>query len=208
MTNDRCVYLHLASNTRQVFYIGIGSKKRARDFKNRNRHWHKIVSEQGLPEVLIFAENLTIEDAAKWEKFWIRHHGLDRLVNISPGGDGFLGATHSDEVRKLISSANKNRHFSEETRHKISTAKKGVKRSDAARENISNGMKGKSKTATHKLKLSDPTVYSFKHVEHGVICCTRYRLRVAYALDRSGLNALVAGRLKSYKGWTLHDKPI
>lgn len=173
MIADRCVYFHLTPGENRVFYIGIGSIKRAKEFNaSRNKHWKKIVAEHGKPTVLILAKNLTIDEAVRWEKFWIKHHGLDRLANISPGGDSVIGFTVPEEIRQQISKTLKGRKLSKEhienvanalrgkkrnseTVKKIALINTGKKRSNEAKQNMRNGQLGKTRSEDHKRKISE-----------------------------------------------------
>ncbi|MDG4869015.1 hypothetical protein P8631_13540, partial [Guyparkeria sp. 1SP6A2] len=67
--NDRCVYFHSTPDTKEVFYIGMGSLKRAHDLKRRNKYWLETVLKHGKPIVLVIAKNLSTEDASRIEKF-------------------------------------------------------------------------------------------------------------------------------------------
>ena len=144
---DRCVYMHFTPDTNELFYVGMGDHKRARSKLGRNKYWTRKVEKHGAPNVLIIAENLTSEQAVEIEKFWIKLHRLERLTNISPGGDGVGGFHHTNETRK-----------------KISQSVKGVKRTPEHKQIIS------------ELKR-DKTTYIFQHNIHGYKICTQLELR-------------------------------
>lgn len=94
----------------EVFYIGIGvTVRRAYQFgkRHRNSDWHRYVDKCGAPVVVIIAENLTRDDAAKHERLLIAHHGLNRLTNKSPGGDSIIGFIPDETTRRKLSDANK-----------------------------------------------------------------------------------------------------
>jgi len=52
------IYFHKNPITLEVFYVGIGSNKRAWRFKERNTHWLRYVKKHGFPVVEIIKENL------------------------------------------------------------------------------------------------------------------------------------------------------
>jgi hypothetical protein len=102
------VYKHIRLDTKEVFYIGIGSQKR-RAYSNykRSKYWHNIVNKFGHKVELLY-ENINWEKACEIEKELIKLHGrkdlgLGTLVNMTDGGDGRFGTTASDETKKKMS---------------------------------------------------------------------------------------------------------
>ena len=70
-----------------------------------------------------------------WEKYYIKELNTKAPYgyNLTDGGEGMTGYTHSEETKKKMSDARKGKksnmygkHHTEETRRKISEAKKGV----------------------------------------------------------------------------------
>ena len=100
------IYFHKNPITLEVFYVGIGSNKRAWRFKERNTHWLRYVKKHGFPVVEIIKENLTKEEAGLLEIEYIqqfRRKGYDiegKLVNISLGGKGGTKGYYWDDERK------------------------------------------------------------------------------------------------------------
>jgi len=174
----RCVYFHLTPDTREVFYIGIGDKKRAYSKSGRNKYWKKKVDKHGFPIVLIILENLTSEKAAEYEKLWIKFYGLENLTNITPGGDGVKGFYHTIESRT-----------------KISNSLKGLKRTEREKQIVS------------ELKR-DKTLRVFHHELHGYKICTQLELRKQFNLDSSGISAVVTGKRNQHGGWRLIVSPL
>jgi predicted GIY-YIG superfamily endonuclease len=110
MINIHCLYFHLNPQTNNVFYIGIGTLKRAYNFKDRNNHYKGYIKKYGTPIVKIVQENLTLEEASKLEKQLILEYGRigyeenGILVNKSLGGEyTHYGVKHSLETRIKIS---------------------------------------------------------------------------------------------------------
>jgi len=106
------VYQHRLPNKGDVFYIGIGkAKKRAFSKSNRNKFWHNVVNKYGY-EVEVLVENISWEVACKIEKELIEKYGrrcTDQgpLVNMTEGGEGVSGYTHTQET-KIRMSKNRN----------------------------------------------------------------------------------------------------
>lgn len=104
----------------------------------------------------------------------------DHKRNISSG----LRLSYSEGRRPGIT---------EDTKRKISKANKG--RSCADPKKISMATKGE------RHRLYDPTLWVFSHASHGVVICTKSRLRDDFSVPLSDVSAVVAGRQKSAKGW-------
>jgi len=104
--NNKIVYLHRKQTNNEVFYVGMGNKKRAYS-KQRSKRWHNIVKKHGF-YIDIISENLNNEDAFELECFLIEIYGrLDLktgiLANMTEGGCGVSGLNCSiKERRKYI----------------------------------------------------------------------------------------------------------
>jgi hypothetical protein len=70
-TNNKCVYRHRRLDTNEIFYVGMGSNKRATSLNNRNELWKRIVNKTEYV-VEIVSENLTWEDACELECLLIK----------------------------------------------------------------------------------------------------------------------------------------
>lgn len=108
------------------------------------------------------------------ERKYISHYkGVmgEYCVNITPGGEGFgsgdehprpmKGKNFSEEHRRKLSEAGKNKHHTEETRRKQSASHKGAKNpmfgkhlSDETRAKLSEAKKGKHHSAETRAKMS------------------------------------------------------
>lgn len=157
------LYYHKNPITKELFYIGIGTNKRAWDFiSGRNSHYKNYIKKHGEPVVDIIKENLTKEEAcsiemesiAKYGRKGIEPKGI--LLNKSIGGE-------------TIALGNK---FTEEQKQKIVQAKTGQKynipegrihgskgkpkpdgfMSNEIRKKISQGNKGKKHSKIHSNK--------------------------------------------------------
>jgi len=163
------VYKHIRKDTNEVFYIGIGkTKRRATDKNNRNNRWTKLVNKVGF-DVEIIKDGLSWEDACKLEIKLIKEYGRADmkegcLVNMTNGGDGFIGE-HSEETKNKLREI----YDSPEYRKKLSELKKGkstgrfgklnpqygIPMTDEQKQKISASKKGKPLSDEHKKSLSE-----------------------------------------------------
>ena len=125
-----CLYRHIRLDTNKVFYIGIGSKKRAYKKLGRNIYWNNIVNKTNY-EVQILKSNLTWEEACELEILLINFYGRVNnktgiLCNMTCGGEGQLGLSSTIETRNKISNFHKNRIVSNESKIKMKLAKEGM----------------------------------------------------------------------------------
>ena len=138
MEKKYVIYRHLKPNG-EVFYIGIGSEKRAYQKNPRSDFWKRVVSIHGY-EVQILKSDLTWEDACELEILLISWYGrrnlnTGTLVNMTEGGDGSVGYSPSEESRR-----------------RKSEKMKGVPKSEKARKNMNKSKIGKSISEEHRLK--------------------------------------------------------
>lgn len=153
MKNDTCVYIHTRSDN-VVFYVGIGLPKRPNEESGRNKHWHSITAKYGYT-VTILHQNLTWEQACAIEIELIKKYRSisgNKLCNITDGGDvGSKGMTHSEEARKKIAEATRNR--SPETRAKISKSNKGKILSEETKLRMREANVGQTRSEETRAKL-------------------------------------------------------
>jgi len=128
--NNTCIYLHTKSESKEVFYVGIGKMGRAYEKgKRRSKLWRRVANKYGY-EVIILSDNLTWTQACNMEMYLIKYYGridlgTGTLVNMTDGGEGRKGQIVTTETRAKISAGKKGKKFSEEHKAKISAAKKG-----------------------------------------------------------------------------------
>jgi len=104
------LYRHIRLDNNEPFYIGIGTDsqyKRANNFYNRSNHWKNITSKTQY-KVEILLDDLTWEEACIKEIEFISLYGrkdLNKgpLVNLTDGGEGFLGYKHTKNAKDTIS---------------------------------------------------------------------------------------------------------
>ena len=109
------VYVHKRKGTDKIFYVGKGTKgksgiNRIESDKNRNRWWVHVVEKDGGFDYEIIKDNLSEEEAYKFEIQLIEELGIDNLVNIAEGGSGGDTLTNHpdfDKIGKKISKAHK-----------------------------------------------------------------------------------------------------
>lgn len=138
------VYQHRRLDNNQIFYIGIAkNKKRPYVKQRRNKHWQNIVAKSGY-EVEIVLENITWEKACELEVRLISYYGRKdlgngNLVNMTNGGDGAVGAKHTEEYKQML-----------RERMKGNTYTLGYKHNEKFSETLSNRMKGNQHTLGRK----------------------------------------------------------
>ena len=108
MKKDKCIYSHIKPDGK-VFYIGIGSLRRAKTKSSRNPLWKNIVKNIPFYEVRILKKNITIDEAIELEKILINWYGRRDLMtgilcNMTDGGEGVLNPSID---RKLTNTTRK-----------------------------------------------------------------------------------------------------
>ena len=157
------LYYHKNPNTKELFYIGIGTNKRAWDFTSgRNPHYKNYIKKHGEPIVDIIKENLTKEEACSLEIKLISEYGrkgIDSkgiLLNKSIGGDVIaLGNKFTNEQKQKIIQAKTGQKYNI-PEGRVHGSKNNPKpegfMNKEMREKISKGNKGKKHTKTHSNK--------------------------------------------------------
>ena len=156
------LYYHKNPLTKELFYIGIGTNKRAWDFiSGRNSHYKNYIKKHGEPIVDIIKENLTKEEACSLEMEYIAKYGRKGiesngiLLNKSIGGEIIaLGNKFTEEQKLKIKNSHLGKKQSEETKLKRSNSSKGKPKpdgfmNDKLREKISIANKGKKHSKIH-----------------------------------------------------------
>lgn len=115
-------YCHKKNDNGIIFYIGKGSGNRL-NHKTRNKYWKSIVNKHGFTaEIIAYWE--TEQEAFDHEQLLISCF-IDmgyKLANLTHGGGGIVGYSHTDEAKEKISIASKQR--SPESIEKIKQATK------------------------------------------------------------------------------------
>ena len=162
-----CVYiLHLVSSPEDIRYVGISksntSNKRLSSHRQAERlgrktplySWMRKHSSDVRSTTVI--SNISWEDACAKEVELIAKYRASsyRLLNLTDGGDGPSGYTHTAEAKRKISEASKSRKHSDESRKRIAEANTGKIHSLETRAHLSKINKGKLPSEATKAKLS------------------------------------------------------
>jgi hypothetical protein len=145
------VYRHRRLDNNEIFYVGIGmKKKRAFEKRSRNDMWKNITNKTKY-EVEIIMEDIEYDLAKELEILLIEVYGrrdlsLGTLVNMTNGGDGNNGMSKGQ--RKKISEKLTGHKQSEETRKKKSESLKKTWSNPELRE-----LKSKQTTELNKLGI-------------------------------------------------------
>ena len=111
------IYEHVRPDTGAVFYTGKGHSERAKNFNARSKKWKQVRQEAGGVEVRYAAVKMDEELSFLAEMEYIdvlRRRGV-ALINESNGGTGNTGWIPSEETKRKIGEANKNKpHLSGE----------------------------------------------------------------------------------------------
>ena len=148
-------------DTKEVFYVGKGSKNRYKDMRMRNRYFLNVVNKVGMNniDIKIIEDNLTENDAFKREIYYIDFYKKQghNLTNLTKGGEGssnwfnFLTEEEKEHHRR-ISASFTNRKHSVETKKKMSESARGRKMSEETKRKISISQAG-------RLGTTNKTVY-------------------------------------------------
>lgn len=117
------LYRHIRLDKNEVFYVGIGTKNkkdienytysRAKSKGSRTDFWRNIVNKADY-EIEIILESDDYQFIKQKEIEFVKLYGrtnlgLGTLVNLTDGGDGTLGFLPTEEYRRNLSIARKNR---------------------------------------------------------------------------------------------------
>lgn len=153
------VYQHIRLDTNQVFYIGISrwnrkSKyKRATQRDKRNPIWKKIVAKTDFRyEILLESQNLSLVKEKEIElisTYGKIIEGTGSLSNITDGGEGTFGYSHTIENKLKQSLFMKGKKHSEDTKQRMRNAQIGKFVPEDIGRKISLAKKGKPNNSTH-----------------------------------------------------------
>jgi len=179
------VYQHKRLDTNDIFYIGIGDKKRPYQIRSRNRHWKNIVNKHSYKIEILF-KDLDWKEACQIERYLIKYYGrkdlkLGKLVNMTDGGEGTLNKIISKEARLKTSKLFKGKTQNDEW---------VVKRSKSLKlfykENI-------NAFDSIKLKNSKKII----NIETNIIYSSITEVSKIFKINRTTLNAKLSGQNKN-----------
>jgi hypothetical protein len=146
-------YAHFTADTKKVFYIGKGCKRRAWQTASRNSYWkHKVAKHGHIVEIL--AEWNTEAEAFEHEKFLIGCFE-SQLVNLTDGGEGTSG-----------------RQQGEEEKQKRSIKLKGIPLTEQRKANISHALQGRKLQTEHAAKSKSILAVLREETKKKVKCLT------------------------------------
>jgi group I intron endonuclease len=152
------VYKHTSPSGKS--YIGLTNNLTKRNSKHRRDSgciaFHTAIQKYGWNSFThqILAENISLEEANDWEKFFIKIENtlVPNGYNLKDGGNSF---THSAETRVKIANSLKGKKASLEARAKISAAQIGKVNSAETRAKMSASQKGKKRSAEAIINISN-----------------------------------------------------
>jgi len=169
------------------YYIGKGINGRAYS------SYRTIPKPRDKDRIIFLKQNLTEEEAFKHEKYMIavlgrKDLGTGILRNLTEGGDGTSGFTHSEETKLKM----KSRKHTEESKRKISEALSGKNNpnfgkplSEETKRKISESQKGekhhgywKLLSEEHKRKLSEAKS-GMNHPRYGKTLSEEHKRRIS-----------------------------
>jgi hypothetical protein len=126
------VYIHYKAQTKTPFYVGRASGKyRPYSDKSRNPFWKAITNKYDW-EVRVIGGSFSKEYASRLEQRLIKLYSrAHRLTNLTAGGDGCVGFTHSDKAKDSMSKKRLGVSKSLEWKQKISEGHKARVRDGA-----------------------------------------------------------------------------
>jgi hypothetical protein len=147
MMKNFYVYIHRKATNGEVFYVGKGVGDRSHVFSTRSDWWKRTAEKHGVI-VEVVSDNLQEWYAFELEAELISLYGRKDtgdgpLVNMTNGGEGASGHSHSEETRFKISIANSGKSRSDETKRKLAILSRG-----------NTNMLGKTLSEETKAKLS------------------------------------------------------
>jgi hypothetical protein len=174
------LYRHIRLDKNEVFYIGIGSKKKAtyvtyrdeydRAFtrRSRNKHWKHIIDKTDYDVEILF-ETDDINLIQSKEKEFIKLYGrkdlnTGTLANYTDGGLGGnrIGHSNTQNQKDIVSKMFKGKPKSAEHKEKLRLAKLGRKRKPITDET----KKRMSEAAKKRESLKNSTMLLSQTLQH------------------------------------------
>lgn len=184
------LYRHIRLDKNEVFYVGIGTKKRKGNVEHiyrrafavdsRNKYWTNITNKSEYLVEIVLESNDVLFMKEK-EKEFIALYGrkdLDKgtLCNLTDGGEGTHGLIVSEETRKKMSASLKGRVFTKEWIRKFTESNRGKVRSQETCKLLSIKLKGLKRTEEQKERMRlaqkqvDRTTIDYSNVRRGSQC--------------------------------------
>lgn len=152
------VYGHFTADDSELFYIGVGTYKRAVDRHSRNKIWKGIVEKKGFYWALLSKPYADRDEAVKEEiRLQIIHKPRACIVY----GDR-MRANIPSSTREKMSKSNKGRKLSDDHKMKLSISKKGELNPMYGKTGVRNSFYGKKHSEESKEKMSTSHKEFFK----------------------------------------------
>lgn len=193
------VYAYLRTNG-TPYYIGKGTGNRAwtdHRYKSPKNNYYKGISTPPPSRIVILETNLTAVGAFALERRMIRWYG-----RIDTGTGILHNRTDGGEGLDGVVRT-------EDWKNNIRKASVGKTKSDSHKKKLSLALMGntpwnKGLEGTKYEKRRNQTEFTFVHRDGRKETCTMYQLREKYSnLSQGNLSNVVAGRKKSHMGWTI-----
>lgn len=225
------IYLYVKTHNKTgLKYLGKTVKKDPHAYRGSGAYWKLHLKKHGADYTTeIIRECRSLDELEEWGLFYSNLWNVvesENWANLKPEvGDGgsHKAVMNSPSVRKKISEgvnrpesiaaiscaqqklwANPDYKSHQSEVHKVIMNTPEV-RDKIRKTNALPHVKEKRKNANKGAKNPnyDATVYRFYHKNGAELLCTRYHLWSEYKLDQGAVSALIAGRVKSVKGWRL-----
>jgi hypothetical protein len=221
------VYLYLREDG-TPYYVGKGKNLRA---------WakHNVNLPKDEQRIQFVATKLLEHEACVLEIRLIQTYGRKNnntgiLRNMTDGGEGISGFTHSEESKeknRISNSGSNHPHYGIRGENHFNHGRKNPEHSERMKgsgnsihkpgakenqkKNTPRGDRHYTKTDEGRKKVSgennpryDSTIHTFKHSDGTVEVCSRYQLNLKYPhLHRGGIRMIVSGERKTHQGWML-----
>jgi group I intron endonuclease len=196
-------YIHTRKDNNKVFYVGKGKGKRAFSKENRNKHWHHVVNKAGY-SVDVCAYWETENEALEHEKFLIAcFKELSALVNLTDGGEGISGYSHTDKAKQLMSEARKGKSAywnigrtpTEEARLKMSGSQKGRKHTEETKKKMSASQSKEKNAMWGKKNLGKAR--AVRCIDTGEVFYSATEAALQKNMSRSKITAVCLGTRKT-----------
>lgn len=151
VSNNFYVYLHKRNDTGEVFYVGKGKGRRAYVSHGRSSLWTHIAKKHGFTVEIVQSE-LTEAEAFAGEVEVIKRHA--GLCNFTDGGEGISGYRHTEETRKVISSAHSGKKQDPIVVEARTIKLRGKKRSPEFSERMVAILTGRTASPATRVKMS------------------------------------------------------
>lgn len=200
--NKFYVYAHYRADTMVPFYVGKGLKNRHKVRCGRNQYWRNLANKYGfVSDILRYFDNE--QDALDYEKEVIKtfiEKGYT-LTNLTDGGEGLSGFTHSPDTKEKIGNANRGvpkPPRALEHNAKISASLAGSVITDKTREILRT--KAASRVGRVSGNYHGDVIATNVETGEEIRLCGKKEI-IAAGFLQSGVSACILGEIRSHKGY-------